>query len=796
MRDRYFRLTQRAPGANEHHLYFDSRLAKADHSFTGQTRMDLLAPDGVMKLTIDTIDDAPTTGRFPAVVTRTFYYEIIQNASVDLIREIESEHHVRWSPVIVNEFGDGRDRMYSVIEMRDIIRWPELVGIWRREISVSIKTNNTVAMPRNAPPSSNEQQKQEKEPTIQQEKMHRVFATLTPKPIGLNKTNWQEKASKKTSNSDTPSPSTASDSPIEYQTRKARETSWSPSPIAHTVPLLDDKDDALFQMIDEVTAAGGLTTSRTTASHTSDCDDREHNLIKNCNEPDTTKPKRPALSLRENESSEREQAEFPYSQKRQKTLQTPMVSIPVRRITFNIEDEDDNEATHEEHHAPTIEDNDDRQTDSETDPHLRKAFAQRTATVGAPEIQETELTDSEEEFMEASLRLDQANWARNLLFGKREPKNKRRTSSPLPPKSESWITADDEYGGSDVQDVEGSDNSLEVVDERGPTISQFVKQLETKIEKMKCPAEREAELAQAVAERTALKKECDREAWEAQRELDKAAKRASLKKALTNCEKFNSADGSDMPPPFETTGVSRYVINAQHRDYMYIMHRVTGRTEPNLYMRRQLGNSETSQHGYYILTTDMDLFEAAKKTEKGAVALRIPNADKDEEVLFFVRIVEPQKVSDHVYKQWGQATRQERIERDKLPGQRFYITVHVEPNIDFMIDPVELDTHTKFLNAVRHQLSDPDRTTKTDQLTDLSADSNHQRPLNRLALARKKPLDLIFSNSPTRNDPNSRPESDHQQKLMQQQQPGSQRNRQQRTQRPTSAHPPNAKKRR
>ena len=102
-----------------------------------------------------------------------------------------------------------------------------------------------------------------------------------------------------------------------------------------------------------------------------------------------------------------------------------------------------------------------------------------------------------------------------------------------------------------------------------------------------------------------------------------------------------------MPPPFETTGLSRYVINASHRDYIYIMHRVTGQVEPNLYMRRQLGNGDGGQHGYYMLTTDMNLLEAAKKTEKGAVAIRIPSPNNDEEVLFFVRIVEPQKISDY-----------------------------------------------------------------------------------------------------------------------------------------------------
>ena len=66
-----------------------------------------------------------------------------------------------------------------------------------------------------------------------------------------------------------------------------------------------------------------------------------------------------------------------------------------------------------------------------------------------------------------------------------------------------------------------------------------------------------------------------------------------------------------------------------------------------------------------------------------------------------------------------------------------------------MIDPVEIDTHTKFQYTVRRQLSDPDRAIKSDQMTDLSAVGSQKRPVSRLALARKMPLDLVYTDSKT-----------------------------------------------
>ena len=749
VRDRYFRLTPRAPKADDHHLYSDPRLAKTDHSFTGQVRMDLLSPDGIMKLTIDTLDDSAAAGLYPAIKTRCFYYELIERPSDDLVREIESEYHVNWSPVLVNEFGDGRNRLYSIILMRDIVRWPALIGNWRRETT---KSDNTVATTRSSLPAPNNVGSGKSGTfTAPPGKMLRTFATSTQKSTH---TSSSEERSPASAANPTPPPSTNSDTADdETKNKKALDKSWSPSPIAKEAPLFNDDDDELFAMIDDGTAATGTVTAPVVipvaeTEGTSAVNNREREKQK-CG------AKRSPYFAHNGDASEDESAEFPFSQKRQKTSDTPMVEIPITtRIVQNI-----------------------RAIEGETAEPLVKPTGHPTTTP-ARDVEEPELTDSEEEFMEASLRLDRANWASTLLFGKREPKNRKEidplrahgeknepavtaetkdasnTATIEPrqqskvPKAESWATADADYGGSDVETINPDNESFEIVDERGPTIEQFIKIVNKKVNH-KSVAEREAELAEATAERTALKEACDREAHEAQKELEKSAKKLTLKKALKNCERLNSVDGSSMPPPFETTGLSRYVINASHRDYIYIMHRVTGQVEPNLYMRRQLGNGDGGQHGYYMLTTDMNLLEAAKKTEKGAVAIRIPSPNNDEEVLFFVRIVEPQKISDYVYKQWGQATRQERIDRNKLPGQRFYLTVHVEPTIDFMIDPVEIDTHTKFQYTVRRQLSDPDRAIKSDQMTDLSAVGSQKRPVSRLALARKMPLDLVYTDSKT-----------------------------------------------
>jgi len=747
VRDRYFRLTPRAPKADDHQLYSDQRLAKADHSFTGQVRMDMLSPDGIMKLTIDTLDDSAAAGLYPAIKTRCFYYELIERPSEDLIREIESEYHVNWTSILVNEFGDGRNRLYSIIQMRDIVRWPALIGNWRRETTRS-DSNNTAATIRSSLPAPNHIGSNKNGPfTAPPGKMPRTFATSTQKSTH---TSGSEERSPASVSNPTPPPSTGSDTAVdEPKTKRALDTSWSPSPIAKQAPLFNDDDDEFFAMIDETTAATGAVTVPAAIPVT------ETGVTTAMNNRERDKPKCGAKRSPYFANNEDESAEFPFSQKRQKTSDTPMVEIPITtRIVQNI-----------------------RAIEGETAESLAKP-ASHSTTKPTRVVEEPALTDPEEEFMEASLRLDRANWASTLLFGKREPKN-RKVIDPPPtraeneptdtvetieasntatteprqqinvPKAESWATADAEYGGSDVETVDPDDESFEIVDERGPTIEEFLETVNKKVNH-KSTAEREAELAEATAERNAFKNACERETREAQKELEKAAKRLTLKKALKNCERLNSADGSSMPPPFETTGLSRYVINAGHRDYTYIMHRVTGQVEPNLYMRRQLSNGNGSQHGYYTLTTDMDLLEAAKKTEKGAVAIRIPSPNNDEEVLFFIRIVEPHKVSDYVYKQWGQATRQERIERDKLPGQRFYLTVHVEPTIDLMIDPVEIDIHTKFQQAVRRQLSDPDRAIKSDQMTDLSK-TGSQRPANRLSLASRKPLDLVYTDSKTNN---------------------------------------------
>jgi len=685
IQDRYFRLTKRAPEESEHHLLYDQRLASANHSFTGQTRMDFLSPDGIMKLTIDTLDDERAAGRLPAIVRRHFYYELINRPSTDLINEIESEYGVQWCPVMVNEMGDGSQRLYSVIEMRNVARWPELINIWRLEtvkrLVTQIALESTRATLRNERRTSTPTRQlnqtgmshsrvsadDPQQLLLPKMMMTRTYATLTQKNRGRQPSGKGLTPPQSDGGQDSP----------RNRPRRNTDASWSPSPIrGQNLHLLDDDDDRLFDQIDEATASGQKNTSTPMVQIPSQI---------------LTEP---SVSIETPRSSNKRPA--PRTHPGPAPTQQPLKRH--KAIDGNLI-EDENIANGSVKNQP-----DSRSDFDDSDVIMSDTVASPVTNRNPPRDQ----------------------------LGPKRPVNE----PPQPAFNEiehgdvtREIDDHDENDSVKIQNdttiVTEKDSSFEIEDERAVTLDQLLTRLKEVTDQQPSPDEREKkaqmETERRLAEYEELCKESEAAKQEATSQLAKIEKKAVLKKALANCERFASADASHVPPPFETTGVKRYVINADHRDYQYIMGRVTGVQEPNLYMRRQLGGSDSNQHGYYMLTRDMDLLEAAKHTEKGAVALRIPCPTNDQEVLFFVRIVEPHKISDYVYKQWGQATRQERIDRLKLPGQRFYITVHTEPTIDFMLDPVEIDTHEKFLAAVRRQLTNPGRTVKSNQLTDLSS---------------------------------------------------------------------------
>ena len=708
--------------------------------------MDFLSPDGIMKLTIDTLDDERTAGRFPAIVRRHFYYELINRPSADLVTEIESEYGVQWCPVLVNEMGDGHQRLYSIIEMRNVVRWPDLINIWRAEIVKKPVSNATFESAKKAltndqsskltpaqqriPPDDPQQR------LLPEMMMIRTFATSTPK-------NHRERSTNQSTSAKYLTPSQSGKSNSSSPTEKTKiPASWSPSPIRnHNAHLLSDEDDNLFNLIDEKTASGQTNPTgpmviipMTSLNESHTVMSKEHSAIKRQAQRHDGNDHAPLKYQKQEKKSEAERPDG--AKKSENSYDSDIVTS-----------DDDERIPKDTNRSTTI------RRDGTNKISESKRF-----------IEESELTDSEEELMQMALRLDQCRWAETVLHGKRttrklaalatlcDDKNECNTPSqlgiddagranngktePSRTSTRKEETSNQAQGNEEAEDdaTEGIQNdttvstdkgsSFEIEDERVVTLDELLTQLKDATDQQPTPKERD-EKANLEAEKRRieyenLRRESEESSREAATELAKTEKRAILKKALANCERFSSIDASDIPPPFEITGIKRYVINASHRDYLYIMGRVTGIREPNLYMRRQLGDSGSNQHGYYILTRDMNLFEAAKRTEKGAVAIRIPSPNNDQEVLFFVRIVEPQKISDRVYKQWGQATREERISRHKLPGQRFYITVHTEPTIDLMLDPIEIDTHEKFLVAVRRQLTSPERATKYNQLTDLS----------------------------------------------------------------------------
>ena len=154
--------------------------------------------------------------------------------------------------------------------------------------------------------------------------------------------------------------------------------------------------------------------------------------------------------------------------------------------------------------------------------------------------------------------------------------------------------------------------------------------------------------------------------------------------------------------PFESTGVRRYVINHTHSSYRYMRPRITD-TDPQLLMRRRVGSS--NQHNYYYITSNMVLFDTAKRTTSGALRVRIPG---DSETLHFVRIANFPQLCDKLYKLWGNAARTEATAANTGVDQRFYLTVHCDPHIEFMLDPVDIGTHAKIVNTITlHYMANP-----------------------------------------------------------------------------------------
>jgi len=796
--DRYFKLMKLAPSDGDEHFYFDERLPPLpDTSLTGQTRMDFLKMDGVLKLSIDTLDDSQAAGRLPAIKRRFFYYEQLINPAAALVEAIEEEHGVWWAPTLVNQFGKGTDRLYSVILMRDTVRFPDLIGRPPATRQPS-QTTRSIMTPPTTPiintKTANAPKPLNSKPTTIQPSITTTGAKTTGVRSNINtfrrtfaipcqgssgSDSIDDEGATLTTKGTKP---IATSSQISNRTNNSKSptVSWSPSPIHLGTTDLDDSNDDIFSQIDLEALSRPPIEQPTVAtkSNQSNPNKRKIQIVKsnpakkvpnssdNSNCHSSNSPADDIIEICVPSSPEREDPLFPRSQKRMK-IHSPAASkptlhaaadqcysSPTKRKEINRSFSSNNRQT-EKDDAITSED-DDRAAIIEMQYRLNWAKralsenanldAQReTATDDEDGADESDNTVTAKAIQRARERSrlgksfgDEIARLRTLRLSikkeKMEAIETAETTAPTdetPPRHTTAINSkdanDSDKGDSDASTAIGTPpgqlaNNYRVHNDDSDgtpdrvTIAQFLAQLQstkesstTRTSDTPTPtvAEQQHKLSSLIAKRHKLQTEAT---------LDSSSTKAityptNQKQEQDGSEILESPYHDDLvkqhilelhfanaPPcePYEANGVRRYVINYTHSSWRFVRPRATDRQDPQLLMRRRIGSS--NQFNYYAITNNMSMFNQAQQTENGAIRMKIPG---DSETLHFVRIIAFDKLCDSIYKQWIAAARQERIERNHASSQRFYFTVHCDPIVEFMLDPIDIGNHAKIMNTIK-----------------------------------------------------------------------------------------------
>ena len=844
--DRYFKLAKLAPSERDQHFYYDDRLpALPDPSLTGQIRLDFLKLDGVIKLSIDTLDDTQAAGRLPLVRRRYFYYEQLISPTPALIETIEEEFGLWWTASIVNQLGNCKERYYSIIQMRDTVRYPDLIGKQPKP-RLMAPSNQSVMTPPATPAINKRQLKPKSTSTTPQPNDTRQLTAPSTGPtaaaaaakgntIGAQIKKFQRTFATPHNQSDSsddieevvdakgckaavathppPSYHTSTQSSVST-TRNKQAKPWTPSPIRKPTLDLNDSNDDIFSQIDlealsrqkeDVGPSNDATNAPARSANSNVCPGSKGNTVgaagtNNDNKLNRASTKRLAnesVDIHEFSSQEREDPLLPYGQKRlktqsnslldrqqenlnqdkyhnlspdlgqrrsdqpiimrtkKKTVLAPRVQSQSGYYTTHQDDEEDavlellgrqhqldwarRELTRNSHHESV--NNDEGGTDDSDDTIMAKA---------AQHAREGIMRTASEAVHLIAIRKSMKNEPANVtsVINETAPINKDRTRR-------SWGL---------IIDYEQTDGEHD--DNEEPTI---IETSSSNISAAICsppdhhhPGNNDVETSGGLPTpggmeigkflgKLAINNQCCNDQrplpqaptlpqHEANQRALIASRRTSHLEATTSTDPQKALRAITYPPkqqqqqvvvnprdshymtdlveqhlveqqqkngspsePFESNGMKRYVINYTHLSWRYVRPRATDANDPQLLMRRRVGNSPSGQYNYYAVTNNMTMFQQAQETDSGAIRLKIPG---DPDTLHFVRIVSFDKICDSVYKQWITAAKQERLERNNHSSQRFYITVHCDPIIEFMLDPLDIGNHVKINNSIRLRYSD------------------------------------------------------------------------------------------
>ena len=812
--DRYYKLLKFAPSERDQHFYVDDRLpALPDTSLTGQIRMDFLKMDGVIKISIDTLDDTRAANRPPTVIRRFFYYEQLINPIKALVEAIEQEFGVWWTPSIVNELGNGKDRLYSVILMRDAVRFPDLIGC-QPQPSQPASKNQVIMTPPPTPAITKKPAIQFKAATKQLTAntnltkalpllplphtptptknlnnsikiLQRTFAT--PRTGSSSNEDLEEVPTLAINGASTPTPTRLSfhtSSQNTCENPNVCNTPWTPSPIRKLEPGLDDSYDDIFSQIDldalptpgtnVATKPNFVVTSSTNTSADSEMKQLGTNAVPIDTSDKPSNINDDSIDIVDSSSPEREDPQLPHGQKRLKIQSNNFPTQSRKRSKYfclqlssqldrNRSDPSPISTTHQSlgdkaiqskrsltshHRASTTNlsnsDVDDMATLIETNYRLNwaKRALSGDANINAQRDTATDDDDnpneSDDTITTKAIQRARDRSKLSAAIAADAARLKKVRHSILHERAEMVTIVDETIDDDDnkamrrsfrLSNVSNSSDTSTIIsspitlrhDNRGEDNSdassnpddvntnQFLANLQSETpQQMKsqpmAPVRRQTiqsnapNIANTQSQTLTTRPTTQRLNQTNTPTLESHYMIDIVKQHLVDQQLKNSPSKE----PYEANGVRRYVINYTHPSWRFIRPRAIDRKDPQLLMRRRIGTS--NQYNYYAVTNNMQMFQQAQKTENGAVLMKIPG---DTETLHFLRIISFDKLCDNVYKQWIAAAKQERLnDKHNAASQRFYVTIHCDPIIEFMLDPIDIGNHAKIMNAIHLRYND------------------------------------------------------------------------------------------
>ena len=687
--DRYYKLSKFAPASNDE-SYFEQRLGYNDTSLTGQMRLDHLPIDGLIKLSIDTIDDTSYASLIPGHKRLHLYYDQIVRPSADVVDAIENQTSVCWSTDLVNILGpEGDYTRQFVIQMRDTVCWPQLFGkqlphpplrlpqplpaVQPSTLSKQLLNNYLVTPPTGRAPA----------PHYGQSNPHNSSSADLRKP---EKTSHYFASTADTPPASTPgagskghttrlSPTTSSRATTRFPTNHlATSTPSKPSTActskSNQLFQDDDQDDDWMANVDlEAIAA---------PSNKPAPSNKNQSLVTIDEILDDFKTK-PAYGSQSSGSSilvdniishSKKKSTKPDRHRNDSSLELAelhrrvhMTGLQKAAILANADEEDDHPL---DKNVSFTKQQDDTPITPTQD---KRKYFEITQRVEAMERDKRRrLSSSSSNHSDLPPSTSQAI---------REVSRPTRPGTSLPQPQTLNHSRAHTLHHEDVEYNEDDNEHIILADETPPSPDL--------LEKTPPPANRN--LLQSTLTSTLT--------------LTTKRDQAPADVGRLRIESFTSKDCSNTNDDGRTkTGVRRYLVNHLTHRWIYIRNRLIANPhDPMLLMRRQFGSGE--QTNYYMLTTNMEMLRAAVRSDQGAVKLSIPGENFD---LYFVRIINLSKISETVYKTWTANGRKFILNQP----QNFFLVAHADPRIEFMMDPIDANTHLAIIRNVREQLGLPE----------------------------------------------------------------------------------------